>query len=57
MKPVVSQEEPPIYAFLYDWSSFGGVISTFLLHVTSCLAPLLEGVPNMPIQQLGLTTL
>jgi hypothetical protein len=37
----------PLYAFLrYDWSEFGGVISTTFLHMTSCLTPVLEGVPN-----------
>jgi hypothetical protein len=39
-----SRRTPNIHFFCYDWSSFGGVISVSLLHVTSCLAPVLEGV-------------
>jgi hypothetical protein len=37
----------PLYAFLrYDWSGFGGVISATFPHMTSCLAPVLEGGPR-----------
>jgi len=47
MKPVVSQENPAnIQSIFYDWLIFGGVIFASLLHVTLCLAPVWEGVPN-----------
>jgi hypothetical protein len=37
----------PLYVFLhYDWSGFGGVIFATFPHASSCLASVLEGVPD-----------
>jgi hypothetical protein len=46
MQLMKSQDNPSICVLHYDWSSFGGVISSTSPHVTSCLAPVLEGGPR-----------
>jgi hypothetical protein len=43
MKSKESQDKPSICVLHYDWSGFGGVISATFLHMTSCLALVLEG--------------
>ena len=46
MQSTKSQDKPSICVLHYDWSDFGGVISATFLHMTSCLAPVLEGGPR-----------
>jgi hypothetical protein len=46
MQMMESQNKPSICVLHYDWSGFGGVISTTFPHATSCLSPLLEGGPG-----------
>jgi hypothetical protein len=41
-----SQDKPSICVPHYDWSGFGGFIPATFLHVTLCLAPVLEGGPG-----------
>jgi hypothetical protein len=46
MRPTESHDKSSICVPHYAWSGFGGVISATFLHVTSCLAPVLEGGPR-----------
>jgi hypothetical protein len=46
MQAIVSHDRSSICVPHYVWSTFGGVISIFFPHVTSCLSPVLEGGPR-----------
>jgi hypothetical protein len=46
MQSTESQNKPSICVPHYAWSGFGGVISGTFSHMTSCLAPVLEGGPG-----------
>jgi hypothetical protein len=48
-----SKRIPNILYFHYVWLTLVGVISIAQLHMTSCLAPMWEGVPNYAYTKVG----